>query len=248
MVINLTIYGSRWGRYEVRSSWAGKGIEMGGRTFRVAVVDDGDGVITEKDAMFLDPGEVQGRKVSKNDRRVELHGPATLVLDGEPFALTYEWSDDGQTLALTVEPASSVLLEDVELSGEGVERIVMQDDGVAGLFWAPGNRIRMPAGRYRASVWTRVGDEKRTSLWAAWNVSQRVPAGGGGEVWRVGGPITSKLTCKKSVGRLQFDQATVGVGGEKYSLVNSSGVDLGKPKLRVKKNGQVVHVGEFEYG
>ena len=106
----------------------------------------------------------------------------------------------------------------------------------------------MPAGRYRASVWTRVGDEKRTSLWAAWNVSQRVPAGGGGEVWRVGGPIISKLTCKKSVGRLQFDQATVGVGGEKYSLVNSSGVDLGKPKLRVKKNGQVVHVGEFEYG
>ena len=248
MVINLTIYGSRWGRYEVRSSWAGKGIEMGGRTFRVAVVDDGDGVLTEKDAMFLDPGEVQGRKVSKNDRRVELHAPATLVLDGEPFALAYEWSDDGQTLALTVEPAASVKLEEVERTGEGVERIVMQDDGVAGLFWAPGNRIRMPAGRYRASVWTRVGDEKRTSLWAAWNVSQRVPAGGGGEVWRVGGPITSKLTCKKSVGRLQFDQATVGVGGEKYSLVNSSGVDMGKPKLRVKKNGQVVHVGEFEYG
>ena len=60
--------------------------------------------------------------------------------------------------------------------------------------------------------------------------------------------MASQLTCTKGMGRLQFDQATVGAGGEKYSLVGSSGMDLGKPKLRVKKNGKVIHVGEFEYG
>ena len=64
----------------------------------------------------------------------------------------------------------------------------------------------------------------------------------------MGGPIVSKLTCKQAGGRLSFDQATVGAGGEKYSRVDSSGVSLGKPKLRVKKAGEVIHVGEFEYG
>ena len=66
--------------------------------------------------------------------------------------------------------------------------------------------------------------------------------------WVVGGPIVSKLTHTMTGNRLTFNQAATGAGGEKYSLVGSSGKALGKPKLRVKKGGQVIHVGNFEYG
>ena len=178
---------------------------------------------------------------------MELQAPASLILNGASFALAYELSDDGKVLALSVEPGAEKL-EEVALDGQGIARIAMQDGATAAVYFGPGAVLSIPAGRYRGSVWTRAGDGDRTSLWCAGNVAHRVRKGEGRETWHMGGPIVSKLTCQQAGGRLSFDQATVGAGGEKYSLVNSSGVSLGKPKLRVKKAGEVIHVGEFEYG
>ena len=246
LVLEVQIYGERWGRYSVQSSWKSDAVSIGGGRYQVSVVDDGDGVITDDDSLFLEPAEEEFSP-GGDDPKVELRAPATLVLKGSSFALSYELSDDGKTLALSVEPGADKLVE-VALEGRGIARIAMQDGATAAVDFGPGAVLLIPAGRYRGSVWARAGDGERASLWRAGNVSHRVREGAGRESWRIGGPIVSKLTCQQAGGRLSFDQATVGAGGEKYSRVDSSGVSLGKPKLRVKKAGEIVHVGEFEYG
>ena len=246
LALDMQIYGASWGRYSVQSSWKSDAVSIGGGLYRVSVVDDGDGAITDADTLFLAPAEEEFSP-GDEDPEVELQAPASLILNGASFALAYELSDDGKVLALSVEPGAEKL-EEVALDGQGIARIAMQDGATAAVYFGPGAVLSIPAGRYRGSVWTRAGDGTRTSLWRAGNVSHRVRKGEGRDTWRMGGPIASKLTCQQAGGRLSFDQATVGAGGEKYSLVNSSGVSLGKPKLRVKKAGEVIHVGEFEYG
>lgn len=245
MVVDLQIYGESWGRYTVKSSWESDAVAIGGKPYRVSVVDNGDGVIGQEDTLFLEPME-KARKKSDAFARVELQAPTVLTVDGAPFDLSYAVSADGKSLALSVEPGQEKLVT-VELAGEGVERLVMQDQGSAAVFFAPKSVIRLPAGRYRGSVRVRTGEGKNSILWEAFNVSRRTQ-GKDGESWLVGGPIVSKLTCSKSGSQLTFNQATTGAGGETYSLAGSSGKALGKPKLRVKKNGKIIHVGKFEYG
>lgn len=246
LVVDFQFYGESWGRYSVKSSWEGEGIAIGEKTWRVAVVDNGDGVIDRHDTLFLAPMGEGGGPDDREDP-LEVQAPATLTLDGASFKLSYEVAADGKSLALAVEPGTQPLL-DVVLSGEGIERLVMQDPKSAAIFFKPSAVIRLPAGRYRAGVRVRTGEGEKSIWWEARNVEFPLQDGRERKPWVVGGPIASKLTCKKAGDRLVFDQATKGAGGETYSLAGSSGGALGKPKLRVKKDGEVIHVGNFEYG
>ena len=246
MLVDLTIYGDQWGRYEVKSSWESESVSIDDQTFRVSIVDDGDGVITAQDILYLEPIE-EFQEEGAEGISVELKAPTTLVLNGVPVALTYALSSDGKTLALSVEPSSAPLVE-VEMKGNGVERIVMQDEALAAVYLGPSTILQIPPGNYNGDVWVRMGEGKASSLWNAGNVSLHVRGGSGRESWLVGGPIVSKLTCSIPGNRLQFDQKTVGVGDEKYTPDVISGGSISQPKLRIKKAGEVIHVGEFEYG
>ena len=245
MVVNLQIYGDRYGRYTVKSSWESDAVVLAGRTCHVAVVDNGDGVVDSEDTLYFQPISADGAEKDDGEK-IELDAPARLTLDGEAFRLAYELSTDGKTLALSVEP-TEIPLVGIALAGEGIARIVMQEDASAGIFYDPGAAIWMPAGNYSADVRVRNGEGNRASLWATRNARRRVREGDK-EPWRVGGPIVGKLACKKTGARLRFDQEVFGAGGETYALVHSAGPSLGNPKLRVKKAGKVIHVGKFEYG
>lgn len=246
LAVDFRFHSESYGRYTVQSSWEGDGIAIGEKTWRLAVVDNGDGVIDRQDTLFLEPMDKGGGPGHREDP-LEVQAVASLTLDGAPFALTYVVASDGKTLALTVEPGEDDLLE-VELAGEGIERLVMQDPKSVAVFFNPSSVIRLPAGRYRSSVRVRSGEGTNALLWEAQSASLHLQDGRGQKPWVVGGPIASKLTCRKAGDQLVFDQAATGAGGEKYSMAGSSGGALGKPKLRVKKDGEVIHVGNFEYG
>ncbi len=243
MRVDLQLYNERWGQYTVKSSWGSHVVVLGTQTCWITVVDNGDGVITSKDTLFLQP---MGKK-GGNEAQVEVQAPTSLILNDGQYALSYELASDGKILAMSIEPGTNKLLE-VELTGQGIERLVMQDAESAAVFFGPEPVIRVPAGRYSASVWTRVGEGKESSLWEANRVACHVPDDGQRSSWAVGGPLTNKLTCKMAGSRLTFNQATLGLNGEKYSMESSSRSAHSTPKLRVEKDGQVVHVGKFEYG
>ncbi|MGD9781656.1 MAG: hypothetical protein AB7V14_05825 [Kiritimatiellia bacterium] len=245
VAVSLQIYGDRYGRYTVQSSWESDAVVLGGRTCHVAVVDNGDGVVDSEDTLYFQPISAAGAEKDDGEK-IELDAPARLALDGDTYQLAYELSADGKTLALSVEPAD-VPLVGVALAGKGIERIVMQEDASAGIFYGPGAAIWMPAGNYSADVRVKSGEGNGASLWASRNARRRVREGDG-EPWRVGGPIVGKLACRKTGGRLRFDQEVFGAGGETYSLVHSAGPSFGNPELRVKKAGKVIHAGKFEYG
>ena len=247
IAMDLQIYGENRGWYTIRSSWGSDDVDIGGKTYRIAVVDDGDGVLAPDDCLFLEPIGDEFEVVGDPEKRVELQVPASLVLDGQPYALSFALSDDGKSMDLSIDPAEEKLV-DVPVTGKGIERLVLQDDGRAALFFAPESTIRLPAGRYRAEVWVRAGAGELTSLWKAPRVTLNVREGNDQKPWGVGGPIVSKLTCSMAGSCLTFDQAATGADGETYSLVNSPGQALEKPKLRVVHEGTVIHVGEFEYG
>ncbi|HAL92044.1 MAG TPA: hypothetical protein DCM68_03355, partial [Verrucomicrobia bacterium] len=203
MLVDLQIHGESYGRYTIKSSWGNEAVAIGDGLWRVAVVDNGDGVIDRADSLYLEPTE-KGRNKTAAEARVAVQAPASLTLDGAPFELSYELSEDGNALALSVEPGTQPLL-DVELAGEGIERLIMEDPKSAAVFFGPGKAIRLPAGRYRANVRVRTGEEEKTLRWEASNVSFRLQDGR--EPWVVGGPVVTKLTCKARGGRLDFDQA-----------------------------------------
>lgn len=246
LVVDLTIYGDQWGRYEVKSSWESPAVLLGDQVFRVAVVDNGDGVIDAEDTLYLETPE-ESKAEDAPEISMELKAPASLVFNGVPYDLAYALSPDGKILTLSVEPSATLLVE-VELKGKGVERMVMQNEAMAAVVFGPSTTIRIPPGDYYGEVWVRTGEGKKSSLWNAGNVSLSVQGGQGRESWLVGGPIVSRLTCSSPGNRLKFDQATVGVGGEKYSPDSGSGESIGRAKLRIKQAGEVIHVGEFEYG
>ena len=180
-------------------------------------------------------------------KTVELQTPTSLVLDGQPYALAYALGDDGKTLELSIVPREEKLV-DVALTGEGIERLVLQDGEKAALFLAPGPTISLPAGRYRAEAWVQIGEGDQTSLWRSRSVFLNVREGKNQEPWAIGGPLVGKLTHTMAGSAMTFDQAVTGGDDETYSLVSAQGPALGKPKLRVMHEGAVIHVGEFEYG
>ena len=238
---DLEIYGASFAQCEVKSSWESGAVAIGGRTFRMAVVDDGDGAFDSKDRLYLTLAEDKEEDVAP----IGMGVPKTLVVDGAAHELSFEWSADGKTLALSVEP-SSMAMRELALEGEGIERIVLESSDVSAMFMAPGNRIRLPAGRYNGQVYVRMGEGEEAVSWRAWNVSRRVKDSDKVGTWLVGGPIRSKLTCRAAGAKLEFDQETIGAGGEAYRW--NGGAVLGEPKLRVKHADEVVHVGTFEYG
>lgn len=163
LVVDFQFYGESWGRYSVKSSWEGEGIAIGEKTWRVAVVDNGDGVIDRHDTLVLAPMGDDGGKDGREEP-LEVQAPATLTLDGVPFALAYEVAVAGKTLALTIEPGTQPLL-DVALAGEGIERLVMQDPKSVAVFFKPSAVIRLPAGHYRAGVRVRTGEGEKSIWW-----------------------------------------------------------------------------------
>jgi hypothetical protein len=247
IVMDLQIYGESWGRYTVRSSWGSDAVEIGGKPYQVAVVDNGDGQFTPEDSLFLEPVGNEFEVVGDETKRVELQVADSLVLDGQAYALSYALSDNGKTLELTIVPGDERMVE-VPLTGEGLERLVLQDGGRAAVFFAPGPVIALPAGRYRAEVRVQAGAGELTSLWSSRRVYLNVREGKNQDPWAVGGPLASKLSYSMEGSLLTFDQAATGADGETYSVVNAPGRALGKPKLRVMHEGAVIHVGEFEYG
>lgn len=247
IAVDLEIYGESRGWYTIRSSWGSDAVDIGGKAYRVAVVDDGDGHFTPDDSLFIEPIGDEFEEVGDETKRVELRVPAALVLDGQTYALAYALSDDGKSMELSVVPGEEKRV-DVALTGKGLERLVLQKDGCAALFFAPGSIISLPAGRYRAEAWVQMGEEDQTSLWRSRSVSLNVREGKNQEPWAIGGPIVGKLTYKMAGSCLTFNQAATGGDDETYSLVRASEPTLGKPKLRVMHEGAVIHVGEFEYG
>lgn len=247
IAMDLQINGDNQGRYTIRSSWGSDAVDIGGKTYRAAVVDDGDGVIGPADFLFLEPVGDEFEAVGDPGKRVELQAPASLVLDGQPYALAFALDRDGKSMELSIVPAAEELV-DVPVTGKGLERLTLQNEGRAALFFAPESTIRLPAGRYGAEVWVRAGAGDTTSLWKSRRVSLDVREGDNQKPWGVGGPIVRKLTCSMAGSCLTFDQAATGADGETYSLVNSPGQAPEKPKLRVKHEGEIIHVGEFEYG
>ena len=245
MVVDLRIYGEKWGRYTIRSSWGSDAVVIGSKTCRVDIVDDGDGVFTPEDTLFFQPIGSGGKEDVEN--QMEMQVPTSLVLDGQSYALSYKLSTDGKTIALSVVPGGEKLV-DVPLTGQGVERLLLQDSGHAAVFYHPGSKIQLLTGRYRAEAWVRIGTGKQTSLWQSRQVNLTIRDGAVPEPWAIGGPIVSKLTYTMSGSRVTFNQAATGAAGESYSLVNSTEPALKKPKLRIKHGGKVIHVGEFEYG
>ncbi len=246
IAVDLQIYGESWGRYTIRSSWGSDAVAIGGQTYRVAVVDDGDGKFTSDDSLFISPIGDEFEAVDES-KTVELQTPTSLVLDGQPYALAYALGDDGKTLELSIVPREEKLV-DVALTGEGIERLVLQDGEKAALFLAPGPTISLPAGRYRAEAWVQIGEGDQTSLWRSRSVFLNVREGKNQEPWAIGGPLVGKLTHTMAGSAMTFDQAVTGGDDETYSLVSAQGPALGKPKLRVMHEGAVIHVGEFEYG
>ena len=243
MALNFRFYGTRRGWYEVKSSWGGEGIEIGGRRFRISVVDNGDGQIGTDDYVHcLAEGAGEDRW-----HRLEMSAPETLAVDGAQYAMGYEIGEDGKTLELTAEPLADAGMTDARIEGENVDQILLQGGAKAALLIAPGKEVRVPPGDYRAQVWVRMGEGESQSTWTAQDVRLKAAASGGA-VWKVGGPVRSKLSCRSTANVLRFDQETVGAGGARYALEHATGKSMGNPKLRVKKAGKVVHVGKFEYG
>ena len=243
MVVDFQFYGTRRGWYEVQSSWGAEGVEIGGKRFRISVVDNGDGRIGTGDILkYALEGGGKNRK-----HGAEMAAPETLAVDGAQHALSYEIGADGRTLALKVEPLAGAAMAVARIEGESIDQIHLQDGATAALLFEPAKEVRVPPGDYRAQVWVRMGEGENQSTWVARNV--RLKAAARGEtVWQVGGPVRSKLSCRSTANVLRFDQESVGAGGAKYTIEHGSGKSAGNPKLRVKKAGKVVHVGQFEYG
>ena len=239
LLLDLRIYG--FGAHEiytVKTHWTSDAVTIGGKTYEVTIYDNGDGVITTNDILVLRRG--------KGHRADDILAPSSIILSRNLYALSYEISHDGETLALTITPGQEELV-DVEITGGQIERLILQGGDKAAIFIHPKSPICLLPGIYNAHVYVRGKQERQSSLWHSDNASLSVEREAEQKAWALGGPITSRLSCHWQGHNLVFNHAFFGIGGEKYKPIRSK-ASFDRPKLHIIRNGQTLHVGQFEYG
>lgn len=245
--------------YEVRftGGWVGE-IELAGRKWHLAVVDDLDDVFEDEDLFLLTPdtGEKPEYDDPYNPWRLPL--PHRLVLDDVCYSVDYafERSENRTELVVTFTEIAPPTAE-VTIKGGHISHLVLQQDAGAdatvAAFEKPGPVIRLPAGTYeKQQVVIEGGPEQG---WYRAESDEALPVTGPEPVpLMLGSPLRPGVDATRVGPNLALNYTLTGIGGEKYLRYTVGASELMRethrtcPRFTVSQEGVVLATGTFEYG
>ncbi len=222
----------------ITSGWRGT-VELGGTERIFAVVDNGDGMITNDDEFVFGPTD------TLEFANWDEHVPASqrLFLNGHAYDLSFEFEEEDLVVTAA---ASSEPMGTLNLEGEHIARLILagSDNAFTILADSLEREMAVPAGIYDHQELYLLAEGGDTAFYtrAAHEITVRE---GAQAALAMGGPLRNSLTYRRAGRTLTFSHEFLGVGGETYDPV---GVRRPAPQVVVYRDGKQIASGAFEYG
>ena len=229
----------------VKSGFQGE-IELDGRKWHLAVVDNLDGKISGGDSIFLDlvEGGIGGGSV---DHRLNLQVAELLTFGGKSYQPSFKFDSgqDSQTLEVEftqVEKPQGQL----KLEGKFINRLTLSSGSSTVLLYSPEDTVSVPVGSYHCKGVFLDGGEAgmfTTEIrhHPTVKITQDQPA-----TLKVGGPLVNSVKVEPFGSTLRLKYLLTDSAGNEYE--SFSGRSENPPVLIVKKDGKEIASGDFEYG
>ncbi len=232
-----------------RSLWQGK-VTLQGEDWQVGLLPNpfGRGAPMESGNMLLRPW-------SERNRSFGLYGggldaftfPRKLFFGDTAYEVRCTNEVQGDVARMGVEFAEQqAKLGELRITGESVERVMLEGGGYRVVLHKPGAVVRVPAGRYTsARVCLQKGGtqaywDERSQGARRLTVSEQAPA-----VLTAGGPLTNSVTVSRRGKNLSLSYQMVGAGGV-YAMVNQDRSH--PPEFTVYQGDKKVASGKFQFG
>jgi hypothetical protein len=229
----------------VRSGWWGT-LDLDGTKWRVAVVDNLDGVLDETDLLAIQPDDNTWNWLTQ-DHPSRLPFGDRIFFEGHAYTLKPEFvpGQKDADLVVTVQGWRPHLGE-LRIEGEWISRLILSGDATVVLD-SPGAVVQVPVGRYRSQR-IFVDDADGYGLCKADRYGEVAVTEGGATALKVGGPLGPGVTVTRRGSQLELGTHLMGIGGVPYTALGEG--DLGRPAPRfvVYSGAKAIASGAFRYG
>lgn len=240
--------------------WVGT-VELAGKRWSLAVVDDLDGIHDSDDLFVLKPYLAEDwedergivRPMFDSDERLRLPLPHRLVLDGIHYKIEYAYEQAGDEVEQVVTfTETSFPTEEVSLASTHVDQLMLfgadKRDTLAVVLDRPGSVVDIPAETYgKQRIFLDNG--KKNGIYMAQSGRDFVVREGTRSVLKLGTPLTPTVTAEQGGRDLLLQFNLVGLSGEKYLRLDTSRVpENTRPRFVIAHKGVEVVTGKFEYG
>lgn len=227
----------------VQSGWTGM-VELDGKAYRLAVVDDLDGVFTPGvDQLALLP--IDDSEAERSLKTVWL--PQRVLVGAKLYDLALALEPGGEAGVVVASFAlSDAPLVEVEVLGTHIARLQLDPLGETSprtAVFATDARgtLRLPAGRYLARVVLDGGELGELTATAEVEVRE-----GAADLLRLGAPLENDIEVeRRAVAGLELTYRLLGIGGEEYHPEKRSDTP---PRFVARVGERVVAAADFRYG
>jgi len=244
--VDLSLWqsGGRIGANGSKKSYFSGKLELDGKEYHVGVSQ----LRTNGSAMLLfRPWADRNDKFSVNSERVDtFNTEKTVFVAGRAFDANVSAPSTGAEPVLEL-TAKSVPLGEVEITGDYVDRVILEAQGIVAVLDGPARKLKAPAGRYRSQrVRLGTGDNLAYRESNGSSSSPFVVSEGKTAKLMVGGPLTNSAVLDKRGPYISLNYRLVGVGKESYVFEDESRSN--PPQFAVYEGERKVASGKFEYG
>lgn len=219
--IGLEAYGSEPARYKVYfySGWQGT-VDLDGKRYRIAVVDNLDGEIDENDLMIIGAGWSRDTDLASSIEAFRFPAPATLFINGTNYKVVYWFVNEVSGTCLNIDFIETpVAMGKALLGGTGISRLVLEKKGdrkkAPVILDSPGPDLMIPEGLYDRQRIYLDGGEYSGPLYAECEREILVEKESSVTV-ALGGPLDNTAEIKRGGNTLVWKCLLVGIGGETY--------------------------------
>lgn len=229
----------------VTSGFQGQ-FELGGRKWRLAVTDNMDGKIDSGDSFFLDlvDGGIDG---SLRDYRLRSPAPEVLTFGGHSYNTSFAFHSDqnGQSIRVKFAHTESSMGQ-LKIDGKFIKRLTLARGPSLVMLDSPEDIVSVPAGDYYLQSVFLDGGEAGQFV-GQLDSGVRVTIGENQvATLKVGAPLANSLTVTSFGRTLRLGYSLKGIDGHEYRSLNENRDN--PPRFIVKKDGEEIASGNFEYG
>jgi hypothetical protein len=220
-------------------------IELQGRKWKVTVSDNLDAEIDRRDRFVIGPADGGSGALYADSMPV----PKKLLLGGVHYRVDFAYGSPANgfsSMCVSFEEISSPAGELI-LDGRFIRRLVLEGEQGAAVLDSPPQSIHVPADGYRVlALYLQSEPVKPRLSTDASQIPRFAVVTGAPFHLKIGGPLESGVVVRARGNVLQLDYILKGVGGERYSVSNTT--SQAAPTFAIYRGGRKLAGGVFRYG
>lgn len=231
--------------FYIQTGFTGE-IELYGKKWKIAIVDNLNGKINSDDQLYLLPGEMN---LNLRYQQNPFYVPETIFSDGHNYSISSEIlnKNDKPVLQLTL-TESDYPKGEINIMGKSIRLLTLETDSGLVQLDSPEGRITVPAGEY--SIKNVLLDAGSKGIFNAINYSIidiKIIAGDKeNNDLNIGAPLNNTTSVSRMGNVIALDYELLGSGGERYEKITQILTET--PTVSVFSGDKKIATGKFEFG